>query len=92
MHPTRFASLRSATRLNPTVRERWRDMELRVVVDDFLDALAAVDGSGKLLKQFQPGFCPSGEPQLLKVIAEHFNGLARYPKKVLLSHQLILHI
>src|SRR4030067_1292602 len=47
-----------------------------------MNALLAVDSSGRPFKQFQPGVGPYGEPQLLKLIAGHLNTLAKYGNRV----------
>ena len=57
-------------------------MELDLVLGDVLEAVVAVDSSRQPFKAFQPGVGPYGEPQLLKLVAEHLNRLPRYPNRV----------
>jgi hypothetical protein len=48
-------------------------VKLEAVVGDVLDALVAIDTLRPPFKGFQPGVGPYGEPQLLKLVAEHLN-------------------
>ena len=52
-------------------------MDLLTIVNDVADAIAHIDASAPSFKSFQPGVGPYGEPQLLKLIAEHLNRLPR---------------
>jgi len=53
-------------------------MNLDRIVNDFGDALFAIDSERRPFKTFQPGVGPYGEPQLLKLVAEHLNILGPY--------------
>jgi hypothetical protein len=53
-------------------------VDLRQLVTDIADACVAVDRSGVPFKNFQPGVGPYGEPQLVKLISNHLNGLPQY--------------
>src|SRR5262245_32121559 len=53
-------------------------MELKQVVEDFADALVAIDGCGVAFKKFQLGVGPYGEPQLVAAVAKHLNTLTPY--------------
>jgi hypothetical protein len=57
-------------------------MELAPVIDDVLSALVAVDDSREPFKRFQAGVGPYGEPQLLRLIAQHLNEFGAYPALV----------
>lgn len=57
-------------------------MDLGVVTGDILDALVAIDAGRVPFKNFQSGVGPYGEPQLLKLIAQHLNQLPKYGNKV----------
>lgn len=57
-------------------------MNLIEITDDITDALVDIDASGVPFKSFQPGVGPYGEPQLLKLIAQHLNNLPQYKGKV----------
>lgn len=41
---------------------------MQQLVDDFAEAMRAIDESGEPLKSFQPGVGPYGEPQLVKKV------------------------
>lgn len=53
-------------------------MELAEVATDIADALACIDASRDAFRTFQSGVGPYGEPQLVRRIALHLNGLAKY--------------
>jgi hypothetical protein len=53
-------------------------MELRELVADIANAVAAVDRSRIPFKQFLPGVGPYGEPQLVRLIAKHLNALPQF--------------
>ena len=57
-------------------------MQLDLVLRDILEALIVVDSSRQPFKAFQPGVGPYGEPQLLKLIADHLNQLPHYANRV----------
>jgi hypothetical protein len=57
-------------------------MELVSLIDDVLEALVTIDASRVPFKAFQPGVGPYGEPQLLKLVAQHLNRLPRYGGQV----------
>lgn len=53
-------------------------MSLEAIVPDIADALKAIDCARVPFKNFQPGVGPYGEPQLVKLLAEHLNRIPRY--------------
>lgn len=53
-------------------------MDLETVVQDIADVLKSIDSSGAPFKDFKPGVGPYGEPQLVKLVAEHLNRIPRY--------------
>ena len=57
-------------------------MELLEVVTDIADALKSIDSTLAAFKDFQPGVGPYGEPQLVKLVAEHLNGSPSYVQGV----------
>jgi hypothetical protein len=57
-------------------------MELNDVIDDILDSIIEIDNSCVPFKEFQPGVGPYGEPQLLKLIAQHLNNIQKYENRV----------
>ena len=56
-------------------------MELAQVVGDVADALVVIDSSHVPFKKFQPGVGPYGEPQLLRAVVKHLNGVSPYGGK-----------
>lgn len=67
-------------------------MDLERVVVDIADALKSIDCSGVPFKGFQAGVGPYGEPQLLKMVAEHLNRSPQYPLgvKTMLTPDLLI--
>ena len=63
------------------LREGFR-MNLERVVNDIADALKTIDTFGVPFKGFQAGVGPYGEPQLVKLIAEHLNRFPQYTQPV----------
>ena len=57
-------------------------MELEQVADDICSSIASLDASRSAFRGFQPGAGPYGEPQLVKLIAAHLNGIKSYGGKV----------
>ena len=57
-------------------------MNLERVVNDIADAVKTIDTFGVPFKSFQAGVGPYGEPQLVKLIAEHLNRLPQYAQRV----------
>ena len=57
-------------------------MDLESVVNDVADVLKTIDSSGVPFKHFQAGAGPYGEPQLVKLIAEHLNCSPKYALSV----------
>lgn len=57
-------------------------MNLERVVNDIADALKAIDASGVRCKLFQAGVGPCGEPQLVKLIAEHLDRSPQYAQLI----------
>jgi len=53
-------------------------MDLQSIITDVANALLEVDKSRIPFRAFQPGVGPYGEPQLLKLIAQHLNRVPRY--------------
>lgn len=53
-------------------------MHLENVVEDIADALQTIDASRVPFKDFQAGVGPYGEPQLVRLIAEHLNRSPQY--------------
>lgn len=53
-------------------------MDLDRVVTDVADALAAIDSSRVPFRQFAPGVGPYGEPQVVRLVAEHLRRLEAY--------------
>ncbi|MGA7413020.1 MAG: hypothetical protein WBW33_21265 [Bryobacteraceae bacterium] len=53
-------------------------MDLERVVNDIADALSLRDSSGVPFRSFQAGVGPYGEPQLVKLIAEHLRKFPHY--------------
>ena len=53
-------------------------MNLAEIVSDIADALVDIDGTGRSYRAFQPGVGPYGEPQLVKLIAQHLNRVPAY--------------
>ena len=53
-------------------------MDLECVVADIADVLKIIDSSRVPFKAFQAGVGPYGEPQLVKLIAEHLKRLPQY--------------
>jgi len=53
-------------------------MEIEELITDIADALVSIDASRVPFRAFQPGVGPYGEPQLVKLIATHLNGLPKY--------------
>jgi hypothetical protein len=53
-------------------------MVLESVIQDVADVLKGIDGSGEAFKNFQPGVGPYGEPQLVKLVAQHLNDIPAY--------------
>jgi hypothetical protein len=52
--------------------------ELAEVAADIADALVHIDACREPFRSFQPGVGPYGEPQVVKLIASHLNGMAKY--------------
>lgn len=52
--------------------------DLKEVVTDVTEAIVCLDKSRKRFRDFHPGAGPFGEPQLVKLIAEHLNELPKY--------------
>jgi len=50
-------------------------MTLDTVIENFADALVAIDTSRVPFRRFLPGVGPYGEPQLLSLVAAHLNTL-----------------
>jgi hypothetical protein len=50
-------------------------MNLEELVLEITDALVRIDASGDCFRAFQPGVGPYGEPQLVRLIANHLNQL-----------------
>ena len=59
------------------------EMDLTEVIADITNSLVLVDTSRIPFRSFQPGVGPYGEPQLLKLIAEHLNRIPKYRRCVL---------
>jgi len=57
-------------------------MDLERVVTDVADVLKIIDSAGVPFKGFQAGVGPYGEPQLVKLIAEHLNRSPEYALRV----------
>jgi hypothetical protein len=57
-------------------------MDLQQVVSDIADVLKLIDASSIPFKAFQSGVGPYGEPQLVKLIAEHWNRNPLYALRV----------
>ncbi len=57
-------------------------MDLEHVVSDIADALKCIDSSVTPFKNFQAGVEPYGEPQLMKLVAEHLTRSPGYPQGV----------
>jgi hypothetical protein len=57
-------------------------MDLEQVVNDIAHVVKIIDSSRVPFKSFQPGVGPYGEPQLVKLIAEHLNRSPRYAQGV----------
>jgi hypothetical protein len=53
-------------------------MELESIVSDLADTLKVIDSAAIPFKRFQAGVGPYGEPQLVKLVAEHLNRSAKY--------------
>ena len=53
-------------------------MNLERVISDIADALKSIDTSGVRFKDFRAGVGPYGEPQLVKLIAEHLSRSPQY--------------
>jgi hypothetical protein len=53
-------------------------MRLEQVIRDIADALKSIDLSKRPFKSFQAGVGPYGEPQLVKLVAEHLRGNSDY--------------
>jgi len=53
-------------------------MELQEIVVDVGKIIVSLDASRNRFRDFQPGVGPFGEPQLLKLVAEQLNTLAKY--------------
>jgi hypothetical protein len=64
------------------IGQQMTALHLTSLIDDILEALVAVDISRVPFKTFQPGVGPYGEPQLLKLVAQHLNRLPRYGGQV----------
>ncbi|MFC1928729.1 hypothetical protein ACFLXK_03905 [Chloroflexota bacterium] len=58
-------------------------MDLVEIMADITDALVTIDASMVPFKNFQPGVGPYGEPQLLRLIAQHLNNLPKYKGRVI---------
>lgn len=56
-------------------------MQLSQLTSDVADALVTIDRSGIPFKHFQPGVGPYGEPQLLRLVAQHLNKLPLYENR-----------
>jgi hypothetical protein len=57
-------------------------MNLERVITDIADALKVIDTSGLTFKDFHAGVGPYGEPQLVKLIAEHLSRSPQYAQRV----------
>jgi hypothetical protein len=57
-------------------------MDLEGVVADITDALKIIDGPRVPFKTFQLGVGPYGEPQLVKIVAEHLNRIPHYGRRI----------
>ena len=57
-------------------------MNLECVINDIADALKTIDSCGVPFKSFQAGVGPYGEPQLVKLIADHLNQSPQYAQRV----------
>ena len=57
-------------------------MQLEELITDIANALIEIDASGVAYSSFQPGVGPYGEPQLLKLIKQRLNFIAKYEGKV----------
>jgi hypothetical protein len=53
-------------------------MDLECIVTDVADALKIIDSSGVAFRGFQAGVGPYGEPQLVKLVAEHLSRSPQY--------------
>ena len=58
-------------------------MNLNELVQNITEALVRVDASREAFRGFQPGVGPYGEPQLVRLIATHLNGLPQFHGTVL---------
>jgi hypothetical protein len=58
-------------------------MNLEELLTDVAEALIKIDATRQPFRTFQPGVGPYGEPQLVKLIATHLNGLPKYRGAVL---------
>jgi hypothetical protein len=57
-------------------------MNLAEIVSDVANALVTIDASRQPFRAFKPGVGPYGEPQLVRLIAEHLNTLPKYRRTV----------
>jgi hypothetical protein len=57
---------------------RHLTMDLETVVQDIADVLKGIDSSGVPFKDFKRCVGPYGEPQPVKLVAEHLNSIPRY--------------
>jgi hypothetical protein len=55
-------------------------MNLSEVVADVAAVIVAIDKSGQPFRNFQLGAGPYGEPQLIKLVAEHLRRMPRYAR------------
>jgi hypothetical protein len=51
---------------------------LEDLISDIASAIVRIDASRECFRDFQPGVGPFGEPQLVKLIADHLNQLSKY--------------
>jgi hypothetical protein len=58
-------------------------MTLEDVVPEIANALAQIDSMRVPFRTFQPGVGPYGEPQLVKLLAMHLNGLPKFGGSVI---------
>jgi len=62
--------------------EAGTPIPLDELITDIADALVEIDGSRIPFRQFQPGVGPYGEPQVVKLIANHLNAFQKYRSTV----------
>jgi hypothetical protein len=58
------------------------DVELDRIISDIADALVLIDSSGTPFKTFQPGVGPYGEPQLVRLVAQHLSTADAYRGRI----------